>query len=152
MASPHFKFRLERIRNLRQQAEERAREDLAHELMLRSRGEAMLRQAEGTTQAAIEASRMTASNGASGLDLIRAQAWIERSRGLEHAAALDLDRRDAEVAARRKSLLEATRERQSIDKLAERRRIEHEAGWLRREQRDLDEIALTMHRRGGAFA
>jgi len=39
--TPSFVFRLERIRSLRERAEERAREELAHELRLRMRGEAM---------------------------------------------------------------------------------------------------------------
>ena len=41
--TPSLTFRLERVKSLRERAEERAQEDLASELRLRLRGEAMLR-------------------------------------------------------------------------------------------------------------
>ena len=43
--SPSFTFRLERVRSLRERAEEAAREGLARELSHRLRGEAIVRQA-----------------------------------------------------------------------------------------------------------
>lgn len=150
MDTPAFKFRLERVRSLRTQAEARAREELANELSLRLRGEALLEQASAVASTARETSRSTALRGASGTELLAAQAWIERAHRGQQAAALDLDRRDAEVAARRDALMHAARERQSIDKLAERRRREHDRAWARRSQGELDEIALAMHRRGSA--
>ena len=45
VASQNFTFRLERVRSLRERAEEAAREVLARELTLRIRGEAILREA-----------------------------------------------------------------------------------------------------------
>ena len=148
--TPPFKFRLERVRSMRVQAEDRARQDLANELIHRVRGEAMLRQAADRADAARETHRHTASRGASGTELLAAQAWIERVHRQQQDAALDLDRRDTEVAARRQALVHAARERQSIDKLAERRRSEHDRAWAHRSQGELDEIALAMHRRGSA--
>jgi flagellar FliJ protein len=53
--TPSFTFRLQRVRSLRERAEERAREDLANELRLRLRGEAMLRQATYAASAAAQA-------------------------------------------------------------------------------------------------
>jgi flagellar FliJ protein len=148
--APPFTFRLERVRSMRARAEEHASEQLANELALRIRGEVMLRQAAERASAARETHRSTASRGASGSELLAAQAWIERAHRHQQDAALDLDRRDTEVAARRAALLHAARERQSIDKLAERRRGEHERAWAQRSQGELDEIALAMHRRGSA--
>ena len=152
MDTPPFKFRLERVRDMRVQAEQQAREQLANELSHRMRGEALLRQAAELAAAARETHRITASRGASGTELLAAQAWIERAHRHQHDAALDLDRRDTEVAARRQALVHAARERQSIDKLAERRRSEHDRAWAHRSQGELDEIALAMHRRGSAVA
>jgi flagellar FliJ protein len=148
--TPSFTFRLERVRSLRERAEERAREDLARELRLRLRGEAMLREA---TEAAAQAARSGRDGMAapvSGLDLIAAQAHIERAERQRREAALDLDRRNAEVAARRAVLQTAARERQVIDKLKDRRKEEHEREWARRAQGALDEVALAVHRRGAA--
>jgi flagellar FliJ protein len=115
--TPSFTFRLERVKSLRERAEERAREDLAHELRLRLRGEAMLREATHAASQATKTGRDTVLARASGLDLIAAQAYIERAERTRREAALDLDRQEAEVAARRVALQAAARDRQVMDKL-----------------------------------
>jgi len=150
--TPSFVFRLERIRSLRERAEERAREHLAHELRLRLRGEAMLLEATQASAAATQTGRDLVTAPASGLDLIAAQAYIERAERERREAALDLDRQEAEVAARRTQLQEAARERQVMDKLEERQRADHNAAWARKAQGELDEVALTMHRRNRQVA
>ena len=150
METPSFTFRLERVKSLRERAEARAQEDLAHELRLRLRGEAMLREATYAASAATQAGRNTVLGGASGMDLIAAQAYIERAERTRREAALDLDRQEAEVAARREALQAAARDRQVMDKLEARQRADHDAHWARVAQGELDEVALTMHRRGAA--
>jgi flagellar protein FliJ len=147
---PSFTFRLERVKSIRERAEERAREDLAHELRLRMRGEAMLLEATHAASAATEAGRDTVLSRSSAMDLIAAQAFIERSERIRREAALDLDRQNAEVDARRTALQAAARDRQVMDKLEERQRADHNAEWARRSQNALDEIALGVHRRGAA--
>ena len=152
METPSFTFRLERVRSLRERAEQRAREDLAHELQLRLRGEAMLREAAEAVAAAADGRRNTARMRTSGTDLIAAQAYIERAERTRREAALDLDRQDAEVAARRTRLQAAARDRQVIEKLEQRQRAAHDAEWARRSQGALDEVALAVHRRGAIRA
>jgi flagellar FliJ protein len=151
--TPSFTFRLERVRTLRERAEDRAREDLANELRLRLRGEAALREATHAVSAArdagldtVRAERTTSSN------LLAAQAYLERAERVRREAALDLDRQDAEVDARRAVLAVAARDRQAIDKLKDRQRDAHEREWARRSQNQLDELALAVHRRGVSFA
>jgi flagellar FliJ protein len=148
--TPSFVFRLERVRSLRERAEERAREELAHELRLRLRGEAMLREATEAASAATVSGRDAVMSRSSGMDLIAAQAYIERAERTRREAALDLDRQDAEVSARRAALQTAARDRQVMDKLEERQRADHNATWARKAQGALDEIALGVHRRGVA--
>jgi flagellar protein FliJ len=148
--TPSFVFRLERVRSLRERAEERAREELAHELRLRLRGEAMLREATEAASAATHSGRDAVMSRSSGMDLIAAQAYIERAERTRREAALDLDRQDAEVAARRAALQDAARDRQVMDKLEERQRADHNATWARKAQGALDEVALGVHRRGVA--
>lgn len=148
--TPSFTFRLERVRSLRERAEERAAEDLAHELRLRLRGEAMLLEATEAASAATQTGRAAVTSRTSGMDLIAAQAYIERAERTRREAALDLDRQDAEVAARRAALQAAARERQVMDKLKERQHADHNAAWARKAQGDLDEVALSVHRRGVA--
>jgi flagellar FliJ protein len=150
--TPSCVFRLERIRSLRERAEERAREDLAHELRLRLRGEAMLLEATEAASAATQSGRDAVMSRSSGMDLIAAQAYIERAERTRREAALDLDRQDAEVAARRAALQSAARERQVMDKLEERQRADHEREWARKAQGALDEVALGVHRRSGQVA
>jgi flagellar FliJ protein len=144
-----FTFRLERVRTLRERAEDAAREELARELSHRIRGEAMLREATHAASAARVSGRDTVlAPGTSGSDLLAAQAWIERAERRRRDAAAELDRRDAEVARSRAALAEAAREREAIERLKRRRRADHDAESLRRAQISLDEIALTVHRRG----
>jgi flagellar protein FliJ len=149
---PSFKFRLERVRSLRERTEERAREDLARELSHRLRGEAMLHEATLVASSAREAGLGALRPGASGADLLAAQAWIERSERARREAALELDRRDAEVAARRETLTEAARDREVIERLKRRRRADHDREVARLDQIALDEVALGVHRRGAAAA
>ena len=95
--TPSFTFRLERVRSLRERAEEAAREELARELQLRIRGEAMLRAATDQVSTARDAGLGVMRSGASGADLIAVQAYMERTERDRREAALDLDRQDAEV-------------------------------------------------------
>jgi len=150
VATEQFTFRLERVRALRERAEEAAREELARELGHRVRGEALLREAAIAVTAARDAGRDAMLRGASGADLMAAQAWVERSERRKIDAATELDRRDAGVAASRAALVERARERETIERLKRRRRADHDTETLRRAQIALDEVALTVHRRGSA--
>ena len=153
METPSFTFRLERVRTLRERAEERAREDLSNELRVRAEGEALLQQAAVAAVAARDRSRATVSTQRlASTDFLAAQAFIERTERVQIDASIELSRRDAEVAVRREALATAARDRQAIDKLKERRKAEHDAEWARKSQNTLDELALAVHRRGGALA
>jgi flagellar FliJ protein len=148
-----YSFPLERVRTIRERAEQRAREALSAELRVRAEGEAQLNRATDAVGAAREANRCTVGRShVSATDLIAAQNFLERTERVRVEAALELDRRDAEVAVKRQHLAAAARDRQAIDKLKERRRAEHDATWARRAQNTLDELALAVHRRGGPVA
>jgi flagellar protein FliJ len=151
--TPSFTFRLERVRTIRERAEERAREALSTELRNRAEGEVLLRNATDAVDAARDATRSTVIGGRiSATDFISAQAFIERTERLRVEASLELARREAEVNVRRQVLAAAARDRQAIEKLKERQKAEHDAEWARRSQNTLDELALAVHRRGGAVA
>ena len=149
MASQTFTFRLERVRSLRERAEETAREELARELSHRVRGEAIAARGRARGRRARDTGRDTVlTAGASGADLLAAQAWMERQSAAGVDAVADLARRDVEVARSRAALAEAAREREVIEQLKRRRRADHDAEVLRMAQISLDEIALNVHRRG----
>ena len=154
METPSFTFRLERVRTLRERAEERAREELATELRARLRGEAMLKQAADAVSAARSAGRGATVAGRVGsvIAMQAAQAYLERTEQVRATAEIDLARQEAEVAIRREALASAARDRQAIDKLKERQQADHDAEWARRTQNQLDELALAVHRRGSAVA
>jgi flagellar FliJ protein len=147
---PPFQFRLERVRSLRERAEARAKEELAAGLAHRLRGEALLQEAARVAGEARDTAHTTAIAGASGADLVAAQLWSERAERARQTAALDLDRRDAEVSARRVLLARAAQDHEAVARLKARRRADHERAAARREQADIDEIALTVHRRRAA--
>jgi flagellar FliJ protein len=145
-----FNFRLERVRALRENFEDQAREELAASLSVRLKGEAMLRAASDSFTTAQATRRQTAALEVSGEDLLAAQAYIERTSRARQAAELELDRREAEVDARRTALLAAARERQVLERLKERRKADHQRESQRVEGVLLDEMAISSHRRAGA--
>ncbi len=145
---PAFRFRLERIRSVRERVEDQAREDLAASLAVRLKGEGMLRAAEAELASAQEKRRMTGTEiAASGVDLVTAQAYVEHAERRREARMLDLDRCDAEVEARREALLQAAKDRQALERLKERKRQEHDLEAQRVAGIALDEMSLNMHRR-----
>jgi len=151
--TPSFTFPLERVRSLRERAEERAREALSNELRARDERADALRAAEDAVDSARDAGRDAVTGGrVTSADLRGLQTYIERREQLRAEASLDLDRQDAEVTARREILAAAARDRQAIDRLKERRKAEHDAHWAVRVQNQLDELALAVHRRGGPVA
>jgi flagellar FliJ protein len=141
---------LERVRALRESFEDQAREELAASLSVRLKGEAMLRAASESYAQAQDTRRRSATLELSGHDLIASQAYIERTSRMREAAELELDRRDAEVDARRTALLAAARERQVLERLKERRMADHRRESDRVEGVLLDEMAISSHRRAEA--
>jgi len=152
--TPSFTFPLERVRSLRERAEERAREALSNELRARDERADALRAADAAVDSACAATRDAVTEGrlTSAETLRSLQGFVERREQLRAEASLHLDRQDAEVAARREILAVAARDRQAIDRLKERRKAEHDAEWALKIQNQLDELALAVHRRGGAVA
>jgi flagellar FliJ protein len=149
VSSPHFSFRLERVRALRERAEDHAKEEYATSLAHRLEGESLLRAAAETRDRA-RAEARAGGDGLSGMDLLASQAWLERLELARQAAELELDRRDAEVEARHVALVNAARERHALERLAEKRRAEHALESNRREAYELDELAAAGHRRRAA--
>jgi flagellar FliJ protein len=153
MAAKRFEFRLERVRSMRERAEEEAREGLAAALAAR--------EAEAARRTAIAAELVRARSaqrgaavggGASIADMMAHQAYLERAERSDQTAERDLSRQDAEVAARRTALQHAARERQVMDKLREKAERDHRAALERAEASLLDELALNAHRRRSALA
>ena len=147
MTRQPFKFRLERVRALRESVEDQAKEELAASLSVRMKGEAMLEAASESFAHAKATRRGATEIAASGDQLVAAQAYLERTEQERLAAELELGRREAEVDARRIALQSAARERQVLERLKDRRKADHIRELDRREGVLLDEMAIVGHRR-----
>jgi flagellar protein FliJ len=150
MSLPQFQFKLERVREVRADAEDRAREEFASSLNERTKGIAMLREAEALVEQAHESQRASAETSTTGLELLSRQAYMERARSGAQSAAQAVSRADAEVAARRDALGDASRKREVLERLKLRRAGEHRAEAMRREAAELDDLATTAYVRRAA--
>jgi flagellar FliJ protein len=150
MAGPSFRFRLERVRVLRERAEDEAKEAFAGAMLDRLRSEQEMEDAAKRVAAAREAQLSAATAPMSADELMARQAYLERSERAHQASRDDLHRRDLTLEERRGELTEAARERQALERLKENRRIEFVAEQARIEAADLDEIALNGFRRRAA--
>ena len=144
VSNPSFVFSLERVREVRAHEEDMAREAFAASLSLRARGVALLADAKARAAAARE---QAVAEGAprSGAALISEQAWLERVQRSQEQAAMELDRRSAELEERRADLTSAGQRRQVLDRLKDRKRQAHRLESLRREAVALDEVAMNGH-------
>ena len=150
MAGPSFRFRLERVRALRERAEDEAKEAFAGAMMERVRSEQEMEDAAQRVAQAREAQLDATAAPMSAVDLMARQAYLERSERAHQASRDDLNRRDQALEERREELTEAARDRQALERLKENRRIEFVREQARLEAVDLDEIALNGFRRRAA--
>lgn len=143
-----FDFGLERVRKVRAHAEDCAKEALAASLAQRLRGEAVLQSVDEQLRAAhgAHADAVTGAEVAVDATMLRhRQAYLERLERTKLVAALELDRADAEVDARRQVLTGASRKREVLDRLHDRQAAAHAQELARHQGALLDEIALQAH-------
>jgi flagellar export protein FliJ len=146
---PSFRFRLERVRAVRERSETIAKQELAKAVSRLSSTQADLRAAE----ADLEHARFEQRNAAVGTgavasgELLARQAFLERVEAKRRAQELELARREVEVADRDAKLTTASSEHEMLNRLRERHRGEHDREAARRESNTLDEIATVRFRR-----
>jgi flagellar protein FliJ len=150
MKGSPFRFRLERIRELRERKEDEAKRALAEAITEHFRAEEDLRAAERRIAGARAAQLAAAASARSGLDLVAHQAYLERAETARRARLHALDRRELELNDRRDELSDAARDRQALERLKERRRAEYQREAARIESLILDEIAINNFRRSAA--
>jgi flagellar protein FliJ len=152
VTGPSFRFRLERVRALRERREDMARLALAEAITERSSSLDRLRTVEAHLEhARAEQRRLTgASATASAAELQARQAFVEHVETQRQAGARELSRHDSQVADRGAELGVVAREREMLERLKERQRAEHARESLRSEGNLLDEIAVDRFRRSAA--
>jgi flagellar export protein FliJ len=142
-----FRFRLERVRALRERKEQQAQQELAHAISLRSGAETELHTAEAELERARaltgEPQALTAS------ELVARQAFLERIEAQRGAQAQELEQRKATVLERDATLTVAATEHETLKRLRERQHGEHRRAIAGREQSELDEIAAARFGRSG---
>jgi flagellar FliJ protein len=150
MNGASFRFRLERVRALRERREDAAKEELAGAMLRHRRCEEEVQAATARIASAraaqVDATRLPIS----AMDLLARQAYLERAERAEQATRQDLHRHELELAQRREALTLAARDRQALERLKEHRRADHEREAARQESLMLDEIAINGFRRKAA--
>lgn len=150
MNGPVFRFRLERVRALRERKEQQAQQQLAQAISLRSSAEAELRAAEANLEHAHGEHRARSGDPQmlDARELVRRQAFLERIEAQRGAHAQELQQREAVVAERDATLTAAASEHEMLKRLSERHRSEHERAAASREQGALDEMTAARFGRG----
>ncbi|HTA98425.1 MAG TPA: flagellar export protein FliJ [Solirubrobacteraceae bacterium] len=145
MNGPVFRFRLERVRALRERKEQQAQQELAQAIASRTSTEVELRAAEAHLEQAhsdhraqaVEVQTLNAD------ELVARQAFLERIEAQRGAHAQELKQREATVLERDAKLTAASSEHEMLKRLSERRRGEHERAAASREQGALDEMTAA---------
>lgn len=142
-----FRFRLETVRRLRDDAEQSARRDLAEQLAKREAHAGALVRSHDALAAAYASARVFDPAVAA-----CAEAFVERRERERAAAVSALAVQEAEVDRSRHDAVEASRGLEVVTRLEDKQR----AAWQRNQDRaadaELAELALTSHRRTQRFA
>jgi flagellar FliJ protein len=152
VTDPSFRFRLERVRALRERKEDLAKQQLASALSRMSGSRERLQTLDvDLERARVEQRQATSVSGAvSAAELAARQAFVERVEGQRRAGAHELSQHEAEVANRGVELGNAARDHEMLERLKERHRTQHHREAERRESNNLDEIAIDGFRRSAA--
>ena len=137
-----FRFTLESVYRLRQDAVDRANDHLAHEMLQLKREQQNVDQIKERIEQAREGFREAVSSGAqSGLivQLRQFMVSLEQERTNRQST---LEAYQARVDACQKALIVARRKLETMEKIKTKRLREHEAKWSSEEQRELDELMV----------
>ncbi len=145
MIGPSFRFRLERIRALRERREDEAKLQLGGAM---ARRQACEQQVSAAAERVTNARRSQFLTGlCSATDLVARQAYLERVENAHRSTLNDLERFERDVVGRRTELVEAARDRQALEHLKARRLADHLRETARLDAVALDEIAINGFRR-----
>jgi flagellar export protein FliJ len=149
VTGPSFRFRLERVRALRERKEKLAQQELARSLTRLGDTREQLRSTEAQLERAREEQRNAGTATVGAAELQSRQAFLERVEQRRSQRAQEVRRDETDVAERNAQLLVAAGEHEMLERLRARRLREHERESQRREGKALDEMA-TVRARGSA--
>lgn len=141
-----FRFRLERVRAVRQHREEAARLDLAVAIAKLLASERRLQAVDARLVEAQDQQRSAADSAVSAADLLAHQSFVEEVERQRSRKVQETKRSAGKVADCGAVLGRAAREREMLERLKAHRHSEHMLEQARREGAALDEIAINARR------
>lgn len=137
-----FRFTLESVYNLRQEAVDRANDHLAREMLQLNREQQSVEQIDQRIEQAREGFREAMSSGTySGLILQLRQFMVSLEQERTNRQST-LEGYLARVETCRKVVIAARRKLEAIKKIRAKRKLEYEAKWIREEQKEMDELMV----------
>jgi len=136
MNGPSYRFRLERVRALRERREEQVKQEFAVALQACMHCQDEVARIAGRITAARDAQLVAAAD-----DLGAHQSYLERLEHAHEVALQELARHELELAERRTALTKASQDLEALERLKEKGRDLHNREAARVEQIMLDEIA-----------
>ena len=137
-----FRFTLESVYNLRQEAVDRANDHLAREMLQLNRKQQSVEQIDQRIEQAREGFREAMSSGTySGLILQLRQFMVSLEQERTNRQST-LEGYLARVETCRKVVIAARRKLEAIEKIRAKRKLEYEAKWIREEQKEMDELMV----------
>ena len=143
-----FRFRAQPALDLRRREHDAAQRELARADAERQRARDRLEASEGTLTAARREADAAAATAGAGGDHEWYRFWILRLEQERAACVIDLQQRDAAVAAARAASLEARRRREALERFREKALTAHVAGEAARERKAIDELATQRYAAG----
>lgn len=136
MNGPPYRFRLERVRALRERREEQVKQEFAVALRLHQQSHQEVELAEDRI-----AQAQRAQVRAAGEQLRAHQSYLERMEHARNLAFEELRRRETELEDQRLALTKASQDREALERLKEKGLADHLREIARIDQIVTDEIA-----------
>lgn len=136
MNGPSYRFRLERVRALRERREEQAKQEFGVALQARQRCQDEVTRITDRITAARVAQLVAVAD-----DLGAHQSYVERLERAHEVTLEELARHELELSERRTALTKASQDLEALERLKEKGLDDHNREAARVEQNVLDEIA-----------
>lgn len=139
-----FRFSLQPLRVLREQKEQTTQQRYAQALRVCEQAAALVQSTSEELHDYWSTVGREIAAGVDGAQLLRARAWCNalEIRLKDRTATLEGARQQAETVW--KELMQATRDREALDRFHHKRRHAHDRELQREEQKNLDELAVHM--------
>lgn len=135
-----FRFQLEAILKLREQAEQAAQQQCAKANAAVERAQARLQAADATLAAAHDLHREQLATGVQANQLLQLRAYITNLCESRIRLAREVAEAQAQLATATRQMIVATQRREVLERLRERKRREHEHHVAVFEQKMLDDF------------